>query len=114
MNSCITCKEAIEHCMSTHTFAFAHLYGDEKIMDMHIHNCCEVYYSISGGKQFLIDHCLYDIRPGDLFLINQFESHHLTQIDQPDTRADHPLHRPGILIEALHRRDESWPLFFFP
>ena len=66
MNSCITCKEAIEHCMSTHTFAFAHLYGDEKIMDMHIHNCCEVYYSISGGKQFLIDHCLYDIRPGDL------------------------------------------------
>ena len=82
MNSCITCKEAIEHCMSTHTFAFAHLYGDEKIMDMHIHNCCEVYYSISGGKQFLIDHCLYDIRPGDLFLINQFESHHLTQIDQ--------------------------------
>ncbi len=68
-------------------------------MDMHIHNCCEVYYSISGGKQFLIDHCLYDIRPGDLFLINQFESHHLTQIDQqtheriipPSTR---------ILIEA--------------
>ena len=58
MNSCITCKEAIEHCMSTHTFAFAHLYGDEKIMDMHIHNCCEVYYSISGGKQFLIDNCL--------------------------------------------------------
>lgn len=48
MNSCTTCKEAIEHCMSTHTFAFAHLYGDEKIMDMHIHNCCEVYYSISG------------------------------------------------------------------
>lgn len=82
MNSCTTCKEAIAHCMSTHTFAFAHLYGDEKIMDMHIHNCCEVYYSISGGKQFLIDHCLYDIRPGDLFLINQFESHHLTQIDQ--------------------------------
>ena len=70
MNSCITCKEAIEHCMSTHTFAFAHLYGDEKIMDMHIHNCCEVYYSISGGKQFL--------------------------------------------IEALHRRDRSWSLFFFP
>ena len=82
MNSCTTCKEAIAHCMSTHTFAFAHLYGDEKIMDLHIHNCCEVYYSISGGKQFLIDHCLYDIRPGDLFLINQFESHHLTQIDQ--------------------------------
>ena len=51
-------------------------------MDMHIHNCYEIYYSISGGKQFLIDNCLYDIHPGDIFLINQFEGHHLTQIDQ--------------------------------
>ena len=111
MNSCTTCKEAIEHCMSTHTFAFAHLYGDEKIMDMHIHNCCEVYYSISGGKQFLIDHCLYDIRPGDLFLINQFESHHLTQIDQ---QTHERIILSIDLIEALHRRDRSWSLFFFP
>ena len=77
-----TCKESMENCMDTHSFAFAHLYSDEKIMDMHIHNCYEVYYSISGGKQFLIDNCLYDIHPGDVFLINQFESHHLTQIDQ--------------------------------
>ena len=41
--------------MDTHTFAFAHLYNDEKAMDMHIHDCYEIYYSISGGKQFLID-----------------------------------------------------------
>ena len=105
MNSCTTCKEAIEHCMSTHTFAFAHLYGDEKIMDMHIHNCCEVYYSISGGKQFLIDHCLYDIRPGDLFLINQFESHHLTQIDQ-QTHDDWYLFRDCYI--QLNKGDFVW------
>lgn len=50
-------------------------------MDMHIHDCYELYYSISGGKQFLIDNRFYTIAPGDLFVINQYESHKLTQID---------------------------------
>ena len=50
-------------------------------MDMHIHDCYEIYYSICGGKQFLIDNCFYTIAPGDLFIINQYESHKLTQID---------------------------------
>ena len=49
---------------------------------MHIHDWYEIYYSISGGKQFLIDNCFYDIMDGDIFLINQFESHYLTQIDK--------------------------------
>ncbi|WP_200897004.1 AraC family transcriptional regulator [Pelosinus fermentans] len=50
-------------------------------MDIHIHDCYEIYYSISGGKQFLIDNRFYDINLGDLFIINQFESHYLTQIN---------------------------------
>ncbi len=81
MKACTSCKESMRQCMETHTFAFAHLYNDEKAMDMHIHDCYEIYYSISGGKQFLIDNCFYDIQPGDIFLINQFESHYLSQID---------------------------------
>ncbi len=63
-------------------FSVAHLYKDEKAMVMHIHDCYEVYFSISGGKQFLIDNQVYDIEPGDLFLINQYDSHYLTQIDK--------------------------------
>lgn len=51
-------------------------------MKMHIHDCYEIYYSISGGKQFLIANKHYSINPGDLFVINQYESHYLTQIDQ--------------------------------
>lgn len=77
-----SCKESMRRCMEQHSFAFAHLYNDEKAMDMHIHDCYEIYYSISGGKQFLIDNCFYDIMDGDIFLINQFESHYLTQIDK--------------------------------
>lgn len=76
-----SCKKAIETCLSNQTFAIAHLYHDEKPMSMHIHDSYELYFSISGGKQFLIDNRFYDILPGDLFFINQYESHHLTQID---------------------------------
>ena len=81
MEELSSCKTAIEHCLSTKTFAIAHLYKEEKAMDMHIHDCYELYYSISGGRQFLIDNRFYAIAPGDLFIINQYESHKLTQID---------------------------------
>ena len=65
-----SCKDAIQTCLTTKTFAFAHLYSDEKPMDMHIHDSYEIYYSISGGKQFLIDNRFYNIFPGDILLIS--------------------------------------------
>lgn len=76
------CQQAIESCISTRTFAIAHLYKEEKTMDMHIHDCYEIYYSISGGRQFLIDNKFYSIEPGSLFIINQYESHKITQADK--------------------------------
>ncbi|MEF9958471.1 MAG: AraC family transcriptional regulator [Niameybacter sp.] len=76
-----SCKEAITHCIEHKYFAIAHLYKEETAMNMHIHDCLEIYYSISGGKQFLIGNKFYGIAPGDIFVINQYESHHLTQID---------------------------------
>ena len=77
-----SCKEAMASSIENNYFSIAHLYKDEKAMEMHIHDCYEVYYSISGGKQFLIDNKVYDIAPGDLFLINQYDSHYLTQIEK--------------------------------
>ena len=77
-----SCKLAIQSCLETKSFAVAHLYNDDKPMEMHIHDCYEIYYSISGGKQFLIDNRFYDIQPGDIFFINQYESHYLSQLDR--------------------------------
>ncbi len=76
-----SCQPAIQSCLETQSFAIAWMYSDEKTMDIHIHDCCEIYFSISGGKQFLIDKRLYEVDPGNIFFINQFESHHLTQVD---------------------------------
>lgn len=77
-----SCKDAMAASIDNKYFSIAHLYKDEKAMEMHIHDCYEVYFSISGGKQFLIDNKIYDIAPGDLFLINQYDSHYVAQIDQ--------------------------------
>ena len=41
----------------------------------HFHDSYEVYYSISGGMQFLIEDNIYSLNPGDLFIINEHEVH---------------------------------------
>lgn len=76
-----SCKSAIQACLDTKTFAIARLYNDEKTMGIHIHNCNEIYFSISGGKQFFIDNRVYEFEQGDIFFINQFESHYLSKAD---------------------------------
>ncbi|MFT8348751.1 AraC family transcriptional regulator [Clostridium saccharoperbutylacetonicum] len=82
MKEFTSCKESINNCIENKYFSIAHLHTEEETMSIHIHDCYEVYYSISGGKQFLIDNKLYDINPGDLFVINQFESHYVSQINK--------------------------------
>lgn len=82
MKEFTSCKDAINSCLENKSFAIAHLYSEEETMSMHIHDSYEMYYSISGGKQFLIDNKFYDINPGDLFVINQYESHYVSQISK--------------------------------
>ena len=77
-----SCKKAIMSCIETQTYSVAHLLSSEHTLDMHIHDCCEVYYSISGGKKFLINNHLYPFEPGDIFFINHSESHHLLQVEE--------------------------------
>jgi len=77
-----SCQKAIDKAIANRSFSVAHLFHEEKTMDMHIHDTCEIYYSIQGGKKFLIGERMYDISPGDLFVINPYEPHHLTSIDK--------------------------------
>ena len=77
-----SCNDAVHHCLKTRTFAIAHLYNYEQTMDIHLHDCYEIYYSISGGRQFLIDNHLYDFVSGDIFFINSFETHHLSSLEE--------------------------------
>ena len=76
-----SCNKAITSCIESQSYSIAHLLSSEHTMDMHIHDCCEVYYSISGGKKFLINNQLYSFEPGDIFFINCNEGHHLLQVE---------------------------------
>lgn len=77
-----SCKESIQNAIDNKYFSIAHLYKEEQTMDMHIHDCYEIYFSISGAHDFLINQKNYLINPGDVFVINQFESHHVAQLDK--------------------------------
>lgn len=82
MKELSNCKTSIKNAIEQNYFAIAHLYKEEKVMNMHIHDCYEIYYSIFGGKQFLIDNKVYSINPGDVFVINQYESHYISQVEK--------------------------------
>jgi len=43
--------------------------------DFHFHDSYEVFYSIGGGMQYLIEDNIYSLNPGDLFIINNYEIH---------------------------------------
>ena len=57
-------------------FEFQHLIDDGNFsMEFHCHDHIEIFLSIRGGKNFIIDDKIYDMHPGDLFVNNQLEVH---------------------------------------
>ena len=69
------CTEAVDFATRTKSFG---VYASEiknPNPDIHVHECCEIFLCLKGGKSFLIDNRIYNISPGDLFVINQFEAH---------------------------------------
>lgn len=77
-----TCREAIDDCLSSKRFSIARLRSEEKTFNIHVHSCHELYFSISGGRQFLIESENYAIHPGDVFFVNEYASHCVTQVEE--------------------------------
>ncbi len=76
-----TCTEAERYAAQSKSFGVYFSEKRDPNLTIHIHECCEVLLCLSGGKSFLIDDSVYDVKDGDLFIINQFEAHKIT----PDT-----------------------------
>lgn len=70
-----TCKEAIEYAAATKSFGVFYSEKSKPSLQMHVHECCEIFFSLSDGNTFLIDDKVYDVKANDLFIINQFEAH---------------------------------------
>ncbi len=77
-----TCQDAIDECLETKRFSIARLRSEEKTFNIHVHSCHELYFSIQGGRQFLIESENYPIAPGDVFFVKEYASHCVTQVEE--------------------------------
>lgn len=73
-----SCSKAIAYAGEKKSFALYHSESSNPDPAIHIHECCEIFFCMSGGKNFLIGGQLYDVTPGDIFVINQYEGHKIT------------------------------------
>ena len=73
-----SCSLAIAHACETAGFGIYYSEERNPNPNIHIHDCCEVFFCISGGKSFLIGGQLYDVHDNDIFVINQYEAHKIT------------------------------------
>lgn len=97
-------EDGIDQCRASHTFSIAHLYKEGGVLSMHSHRLCEFYFSISGGRTFLIDDKNYRIEPGNLFMINQYEKHQVLQLE-----ASVPHERIVVFIDPEYLEKLSTP-----
>ncbi len=72
------CSEAIERANQTKTFGCFYSDKHDANGSIHLHECCEILFCLSGGKTFFIDDRIYEVEDGDIFVLNQFEAHKIT------------------------------------
>lgn len=72
------CSEAIERAAQTKSFGCFYSEKHDANESIHLHECCEILFCLSGGKTFFIDGRIYEVEDGDIFVLNQFESHKIT------------------------------------
>ena len=72
------CTDAIERANETKTFGCFYSEKNDANENIHLHECCEILFCISGGKTFFIDERIYEVEDGDIFVLNQFEAHKIT------------------------------------
>lgn len=70
-----TCQEAITYCIENKSFGIFYSENSKTSLKMHVHDCCELFFCMSDGTNFIINDKIYDVKKGDVFIINPFEAH---------------------------------------
>ena len=73
-----SCSRAISYAGENKSFALYYSESSNPDPEIHIHECCEIFFCLSGGKNFLIGPQLYEVSDNDIFVINQYEGHKIT------------------------------------
>jgi AraC-like DNA-binding protein len=80
------CSQALNYATETKSFGIFYSKEGREDHSVHTHECCEILFCLSDGKNFLIDDKVYNVHRGDLFVINHFEAHKITY--NPDCVAE--------------------------
>ncbi len=72
------CDEAIEYATSSRKYGCFYSEKASESIDIHLHECCEIMFCLSGGKNMFIGERIYEAEDGDIFVINPFEAHKIT------------------------------------
>lgn len=72
------CREAIDSANGDVGFGCFYSEKNDENRDIHLHECCEILFCLSGGKNFFIDERIYEVEPGDVFVMNPLEAHKIT------------------------------------
>ena len=72
------CVDAVKTAVDTKSYGVFYSEKPDADTSVHVHECCEVLMCLSGGKTFFINDKIYDVKDGDIFVINPFEAHKIT------------------------------------
>lgn len=81
-----SCSLAIANACENASFGVYYSEERNPNPNIHIHDCCEIFFCLSGGKSFLIGGQLYEVNDNDVFVINQYEAHKITYEQGADFR----------------------------
>ncbi len=73
-----SCSDAINYANENKSFGCFYSTHKNTTTDIHVHECCEIFFCVSGGKTFFIGEHVYEANAGDIFLLNPFEAHKVT------------------------------------
>lgn len=71
-------RDGTEECINTKSYALFYSDKEEQVKNMHIHDCCEILLCLSDNRKFLIGESVYEANKNDMFFVNQFEIHKMT------------------------------------
>ena len=69
------CTLALDYATENKSFGVFYSTENNPNLNIHTHDCCEVFFCLRGGKNFLINEKVYNVNDGDVFVLNQFEAH---------------------------------------
>lgn len=81
-----TYSDTFKEAIATQRFSVGHLYRMKFPLKIDAIGCYKIFLVLAGEKKFHIDNEVYDVHPGDMFLINQREFHYFSQVNTEESQ----------------------------